>query len=108
MSGIMKRSVRGTQECQPCVSNSNLGVGKSMDLDLQRLKENLDTEFSLFGPKKGHETASQVMEMVNKEDFRAASGGRAGMIQVHPTGSRDLWPEAVLEPRPPISKEDSS
>lgn len=83
-----------------------IGVGKTMDMDLERLKDEIDTEFSLFGPKKGGETAGKVMELVNREDFRAASGGRAGMVQVHPRGSRDLWPDTLLNPRLAISKEE--
>jgi hypothetical protein len=83
-----------------------LGVGKTMDMDMESLKDRLDAELSNFGPKKGDDTAGKVMELVNREDFRAASGGRAPMIQVHPTGPRDLWPGPSLEPRLPISREE--
>jgi hypothetical protein len=73
-----------------------------MDLNLEEMKEELDSKFSLFGPKQGDETAEKVMELVNREDFRAASGGVAGMIKIHPSGNLGTMP---LEPRPPISRE---
>lgn len=75
-----------------------------MDINMEAMKEELDSKFALFGPKQGDETAEKVMELVNREDFRVASGGTAGMIKVHPSGNLGTMP---LEPRAPISKEES-
>lgn len=85
-------------------SDNDLGVGKTMDVNMDDMKAELDEEFSLFGPKQGDETAEKVMELVNREDFRAASGGMAPMIKVHPSGTLGSWP---VEPRGPISREDT-
>lgn len=83
--------------------NNVIGVGKNMDLKMEELREELDANISLFGPKHGDETAEKVMELVNREDFRAASGGMAGMIKVHPSGTLGTFPE---KPRNIISKEE--
>ena len=99
--GILKQTLLGC-----LVLMNETGVGETMDMDLETLKDRLDAEFSNFGPKKGEETAESVMELVNREDFRAASGGRAPMVQVHPTGPSDVWPGPTLEPRLPISREE--
>ena len=76
-----------------------------MDANMEEMKDELDSKFSLFGPKQGDDTAEKIMELVNREDFRAASGGTAGMIKVHPAGVLGSWRD---EPRSLIPKGESS
>ncbi|KAI9785023.1 MAG: Tryptophan--tRNA ligase, mitochondrial [Geoglossum umbratile] len=51
-----------------------LGVGKTMDVSLANMKHILDPKWAHFGRKKNLETSEKVMEMMNSEDFRSASG----------------------------------
>jgi hypothetical protein len=75
-----------------------------MDVNMDDMRAELDEKFSLFGPKQGDETAEKVMELVNREDFRAASGGMAPMIKAHPSGTLGSLP---VDPRRPISRDDT-
>jgi len=65
-------------------ANAMIGVGKSMDIDMEQMKETVDKTWSQIGvlkDKKGGPTADKIMELVNKEDFRAATHGNAPMIR---------------------------
>ncbi|TVY53632.1 Tryptophan--tRNA ligase, mitochondrial [Lachnellula cervina] len=75
---------------------SKLGVGKSMDIDMEHMKDTLDKTWGQIGvmkDKRGGPTADKIMELVNKEDFRAATHGNAPMVRppvifsgIQPTG----------------------
>jgi hypothetical protein len=99
----MRKLVSHNQKRHLSDANAIPGVGKTMDMNLEEMKAELDSKFALFGPKQGDETAEKVLELVNREDFRAASGGVAGMIKVHPSGILGTMP---IEPRAPISREE--
>ena len=65
-------------------ANSAIGVGKTMDIDMKQMKDTLDKTWSQIGvmkDKKGGPTADKIMELVNKEDFRAATHGNAPMAR---------------------------
>lgn len=56
------------------------GVGKNMDIDMEQMKDALDKTWSQIGirkDKQGGPTAERIMELVNREDFRAATHGNA-------------------------------
>ena len=66
-------------------ANAIVDVGKNMDLQLSNMKEAVDEKLKLLTLKGGKDaTAEKVMELINKEDFNAASGTRAPMTKVKP------------------------
>lgn len=65
-------------------ANPAIGVGKSMDIDMEHMKDTLDKTWGQIGvmkDKRGGPTADKIMELVNKEDFRAATHGNAPMVR---------------------------
>ncbi|KAE9374881.1 ribosomal protein S10, partial [Stipitochalara longipes BDJ] len=58
-----------------------LGVGKNMDAEMERMKGVVEPTLDLFAVKKGSAVEDKVLELINREDFRAASGGNAPMIR---------------------------
>jgi hypothetical protein len=62
----------------------DLGVGKTMDVDMQKMEKELETTFGHFGLKKGDAVTEKVLEMINREDFRAATSGNAPMVKPPP------------------------
>jgi hypothetical protein len=55
-----------------------------MDVQLESMKDAVDEKFSYLGLKEGNATAEKVMELINREDFRAASGTMAPMAENRP------------------------
>lgn len=60
-----------------------LDVGKNMDVQMEKVKEEADEKWKLLGLKESA-TAEKVMEFINREDFRAASGTMAPMAEKRP------------------------
>lgn len=50
-----------------------------MNVSLENLKAIMEPRWAHFGRKKTSETAEKVMELMNSEKFRIASGGEAGI-----------------------------
>jgi hypothetical protein len=55
-----------------------------MDVNMEQMKEVLEPTFRQFAFKKGSAIEDKVLEIINKEDFRAATGGNAPMIRTPP------------------------
>jgi hypothetical protein len=55
-----------------------------MDVNMERMKDMLEPTFRQFAFKKGSPIQDKVLEIINKENFRAASGGTAPMIRTPP------------------------
>ena len=56
-----------------------------MDVQMEKIKEEADEKWKLLGLKETA-TAETVMEFINREDFRAASGTMAPMAEKRPKG----------------------
>ena len=54
-----------------------------MDVQMEKIKEEADEKWKLLGLKETA-TAETVMEFINREDFRAASGTMAPMAEKRP------------------------
>ncbi|MCJ1307885.1 Tryptophan--tRNA ligase, mitochondrial [Agyrium rufum] len=52
-----------------------IGVGKTMDVSLENLREVLEPKWAHFGRKKTLGTSEKVMEMLNSDRFRNTSDG---------------------------------
>jgi hypothetical protein len=48
---------------------------------MEELRAVMEPHWSKFGRKRTSETAEEVMELINSEKFRLASGGDAPMIR---------------------------
>lgn len=55
-----------------------------MDVELEKIKDLADEKWSQLGLKEGSATAEKVMEFINREDFKAASGTMAPMAENRP------------------------
>ena len=56
------------------------GVGKTMDVSLENLKQVLEPKWAHFGRKKNLDTSEKVMEMMSSGRFRqTADGPLSGM-----------------------------
>ena len=53
-----------------------------MDKEMERMRGEVDTTLSQFAFKKDSMVEDKVLEMVNREDFRAGSGFSAPMIRM--------------------------
>jgi hypothetical protein len=60
------------------------GVGKTMDVDMEKMKGEMEATWANFAFKKGSDTAERAMEIINREDFRAATGATAPMVKPPP------------------------
>lgn len=61
-----------------------LEVGKAMDLEMKKMKETIDTTLDQIAVKKGLKgglEGAKILELINREDFRAASHGNAPMVK---------------------------
>lgn len=55
-----------------------------MDIEMEQMKDPLDKTWGQIGvrkDKKGGPTSEKIMELVNRENFRAATGSNAPMIK---------------------------
>ncbi|KAH7321878.1 ribosomal protein S10 domain-containing protein [Rhexocercosporidium sp. MPI-PUGE-AT-0058] len=59
-------------------------VGKDMDAQMEKMRDELESTLGDFAFKKNGETGKKVMEVINRENFRAATGGNAPMIKKTP------------------------
>ncbi|KAI9881381.1 MAG: mitochondrial 37S ribosomal protein rsm10 [Pleopsidium flavum] len=50
--------------------HANLGVGKTMDVSLENLKQVLEPKWAHFGRKKNLDTSEKVVELLSSERFR--------------------------------------
>lgn len=60
--------------------DGDIDVGKSMDVSLDSMKGHIEPQWANFGLKKDSATAEKVVELMNSENFRAATGGIAPMM----------------------------
>ncbi|KAF7907621.1 uncharacterized protein EAF01_005207 [Botrytis porri] len=56
---------------------NKIGVGEAMDASMEEMKEVMEPQWELFGRGQSTETADKVMEILNRESFKAAAGGSA-------------------------------
>ncbi|KAH9221880.1 ribosomal protein S10 domain-containing protein [Leptodontidium sp. 2 PMI_412] len=59
-------------------------VGKDMDAQMEKMRDELETTLGDFAFKRNGETGKNAMEVINRENFRAATGGNAPMIKKTP------------------------
>ena len=56
-----------------------------MDKELEQIKDAVNQTWDQVGVRKGNKlNADQVMELVNRENFRAATHGNAPYVKVPP------------------------
>ncbi|KAK6584328.1 hypothetical protein PZA11_002552 [Diplocarpon coronariae] len=60
---------------------AGVGVGKDMDAQVESLRGELERTLGDFAFKKNSETSKKPIEVINRENFRAATGGNAPMTQ---------------------------
>jgi len=74
-----------SREIQIPMSNGVIGVGKNMDIDMENVKDIAEPKLAHLGLGfKRSATAEKVMEIINREDFRAATTGSAPMTRPPP------------------------
>ncbi|KAF7921289.1 uncharacterized protein EAE98_008715 [Botrytis deweyae] len=56
---------------------NKIGVGKAMDASMEEMKEVMEPQWELFGRGQSTKTADKVLEILNRESFKAAAGGSA-------------------------------
>ncbi|RAL60192.1 hypothetical protein DID88_000814 [Monilinia fructigena] len=61
----------------PRITERGGRCGKAMDASMEEMKEVMEPQWELFGRRQGNETADKVMEILNRESFKAAAGGSA-------------------------------
>lgn len=82
---------------------SKLDVGKNMDLAMDQMKDILDGAWKQIGVERGRGlNAEKIMEIVNKENYLAATTGNAPMIRPTPKG------QFLFEPREGRKKAEST
>ncbi|TGO31059.1 hypothetical protein BPAE_0002g01530 [Botrytis paeoniae] len=83
---------------------NEIGVGKAMDASMEEMKEVMEPQWELFGRGQSTKTADKVMEILNRESFKAAAGGSApGMRQPTPAGASEREVTDSASRRPPKS-----
>ncbi|KAL8745671.1 MAG: hypothetical protein Q9190_002211 [Brigantiaea leucoxantha] len=55
--------------------HEKLGVGKTMDVSLENLKQKLEPKWAHFGRRRTPETSERVLELMNSAEFRQISDG---------------------------------
>ncbi|CAO1604058.1 mitochondrial 37S ribosomal protein rsm10 [Xanthoria calcicola] len=58
--------------------HESLGVGKTMDVSLENLEQNLEHKWAHFGRRKNLATSERVYDMMNEESFRRISDAPLG------------------------------
>lgn len=73
-------------------ANNATDVGKRMDADMEHLKDQVMPTLNSFAFKKDSNIDDKLVELINTEDFRAASGFKAPMMRT-PRGAspRTEW-----------------
>ena len=64
----------------PSILTSDTGVGKTMDISLETLKQVLEPKWAHFGRKKNLDTSEKVMEMMKSEGFQKMDNGPFRML----------------------------
>ena len=62
-------------------TNVVLGVGKAMDVDMKEMKGVMEPRWEQVGLKGTSPTLDKFTELINRDDFRAATGGSAPMAK---------------------------
>ena len=57
------------------MTNPQIGVGKTMDVNLENLKQVIEPKWAHFGRKKNLDTSEKVMEMLDSPRFRNTADG---------------------------------
>jgi hypothetical protein len=52
-----------------------------MDEQMEQMRSQVEPTLDLFALKKGSTVEDKVLELINREDFKAASGGNGPMIR---------------------------
>jgi hypothetical protein len=52
-----------------------LGVGRTMDVAMEELKDDLDSKWALLGLSKKDSTAENIIELLDREGFNASREG---------------------------------
>ncbi|ESZ99454.1 tryptophanyl-tRNA synthetase-like protein [Sclerotinia borealis F-4128] len=76
---------------------AKIGVGKDMDASMEEMREVMAPQWELFGRRQGNETSDKVMEILNRESFKAAVGGSAPGVRVEPHAQESPTPAAPPE-----------
>jgi len=58
-----------------------VGVGRTMDAEMEQMRSEVEPTLRQFAFKKGSAVEDKVLELINRGDFKAASGGNAPMIR---------------------------
>ena len=58
-----------------------LGVGKQMDAQMEAMRDQVEPTLRRFAFKKGSDVEDKVIELINREDFKMASGGNGVFIR---------------------------
>ena len=56
-------------------TNSRPGVGKTMDVNLENLKQAIEPKWAHFGRKKNLDTSEKAMKMLDSASFRNTADG---------------------------------
>ena len=59
----------------PTILTSDTGVGKTMDVSLENLKQVLEPKWAHVGRKMNLETSEKVMEMMQSDGFQEMDNG---------------------------------
>ncbi|KAK0099676.1 mitochondrial 37S ribosomal protein rsm10 [Cadophora gregata] len=60
---------------------SSIDVGKDMDAQMEKMRGELESTLGDFAFRKNGETGKKAIEVINRENFRAATGGNAPMLK---------------------------
>jgi hypothetical protein len=66
-------------EGKSSTTNQRIGVGKTMDVSLENLKNVMEPKWAHFGRNRNLETSEKVLELMNSEKYRLAATGNAPM-----------------------------
>jgi hypothetical protein len=61
-------------------ANARIDVGKQMDIAMEEMRGDMEETLGTFAMKRKAKVQDKVIDLINRGDFRAASGGSAGMI----------------------------
>jgi ribosomal protein S10 len=61
-------------------ANEKIDVGKQMDLDMEEMRGDMEETLGSFAMKRKANVQDKIIDLINRGDFRANSGGSAGMM----------------------------
>lgn len=56
-----------------------------MDIEMENMKDHMEATWGRFAFRRGSETEKKALELINRENFRAASGMGAPMLKPPPS-----------------------